>query len=420
VRCDGNFCRGITWSDQSKSSMILGNSEILGRLLMTCNEAMLEIMRDSLYQFYEGTGVARSTTRSPISTENETVSSRDPRASDRSEGAIVRLFHHQGLEHEKRVRVHAKLLKQAEPTKYSLMLDTGCDESYMRIRGDNCRREHGYRDFKGLATTDRRTIQFGAIDYPHHVDILKKVDETMSLQGWDKDFQFSIVIGLTEVCDESVDTGLLGAARGSHFSKAAGTFAYLPSSTDVGSILIGGSHPWESYCEHGRLPLFVPVQRNLSKIHWIVEGASFVMSSNQSLGKRVRHNWLVDTGATHLSIPPDIYTYLVDRMKDMGSELLPSEGRYLPVLTNCSRNRSSFPPVYIRAGKGDNIFTTTIQPHDYTTKPSRSSGKCQLILSKSEPRGLKNTYYMGEQFLRRVLTVFSESRAAVGFCKPTF
>jgi hypothetical protein len=415
VHCKDGRCLGIAWKDESRSSVVLGHGN--GGVLMTCMQAT--IFKDVL-----------RATEWPDSFRYNDLLDGEPNRSlaisggtkTATDGSLVKLFYSETIAKEKRMRVRAHFKKQGSRTSYSLLFDTGSNESFMRKRGDSCKPEHGYHDMKGLASVFKKSLRFGTEGLQHEVDLVKKVDEMISLEGWPENFTFSITMGISEVCRPSVEPGLLGAARGSDFSKSAKTFAYLPShgsTSEAGSLLIGPQHPWASYCTEARRPVFVNVAKDLSPFHWVVEGSAYVRSTKRTVVKAARINWLVDTGAYDFYVSPDVHASIVGNIHETGSEVVESlVAREFPIVKNCKQNRASFPTVFIRIGRGAESFTHKIKPEEYTTEPSRSSGMCQLLFSQSGMKSMKNTYLIGEKLLRRTLTIFNEEEGVVGFCTP--
>ena len=435
VQCEGDVCVGASWTDHSLSGVMLGREEVA----MTCRHELLQnIARvgNGLYEHHRKTTKAIPFKDTQVSKRSYPSPSRRPETRSgtvtvqrheeekvvfKNEGGLrVSLFYHRNSE-DKRVRVQAEFLNQGNPTKYSLLFDTGSNESYARIRGENCEISHGYHDERGITQSFQRELRFGTIAYPHSVRISRKVGEQIALDGWPSPLTFPITMGLTAVCSKTVDTGLLGAGRGTPFSKAAGTFAYLPSSprsvTSAGTLLIGPDHDWNSRCKEGTRTIYMDVVRRLSRVHWIVNGAAIARSSDRKVIKGVYTNWVVDTGAYGLHVPSSIYDDIVNMIRLTGSDVHKSDvPKEYPYIDNCYENHSKFPIVYLQIGTGLQKLAITLRPTDYTGSLSRSTGKCQLLLSNSELKNMPNTYLLGEKILRRTLTVFSELNQTVGIC----
>ena len=364
-RCVQKQCTGLTWTDSTRTSIKQGNG-----IEVSC---------------YEAVGFLAS--RRAIQTPRPT-------------GKIVKLVYHKNPK-EKRVRVLATFLKQGTTTPLSLMFDTGSDKSLLRIKGNH----EGYSDKLGIAQEYFHNIIYGTQAGMEITRIVKKVDESISLAGAFPGFTFDISMGLAEETAADIDEGLLGAARGTPFSRAAGTFAYLPSRStagNAGSLLIGSQHDWKSFCRNAHEPVFIKTKD--SQFLWIVGGAA-------SIGqKQVAVNWAVDTGAVSMYVPPMLYDEIVRAIETTGSKV---DGGFV---TECSKNRSAFPTVNFIIGHDGNQVTLPLTPNEYATEYSGETSLCEFHLHQADLGFIKDTFLLGEPLLRKMLTIFSEEKSEMGFC----
>ena len=364
-RCVNKVCTGISWTDRTKRKIALGSKQ---GLAVSCYEAVGLVSVSAMKYSSMGSGSVQ-----PI---------------------VVKFVRHKDRR-DKRVRVLASFRKQGRSTKFSLMFDTGSDTSFMRMQG----KEDGYQDRLGIAKEFTSNIVFGAQDGQDVMRIVKRVDETISIDG----FSFDVGLGLAETTAADIDAGLLGGARGSPFSRAARTFAYLGGlGWGAGSLLIGPEHDWKSYCRSSASPIFVDVYADASDWLWIVEGSAGLSSSR----KRDPVNWILDTGCAGIYVPPSIYEEAVATIAKAGSVV---DGGFV---SNCFENIALFPTVLLQVGE----FTIPLTPTEYATAWPAAPSLCEFHLKSAGLNGLKHTYLIGEPILKKMLTIFKEEEEQMGFC----
>ena len=353
-------------------------------------------------------------------------------------------LHCSPFERDPRPRVKVTFLAHGQNIGFSLMFDTGsimthivlaeglevgapdAPPSYLPQDGVDSSVEpvdrpakwmEGYLDVGRVSkTAGAAKLMYGADDDRRRVDVTRRITEMAQLFSGETSFIHEIEINLTtKMEDRATGIGLLGAAPGSHFARAAGVFAYMSAQADYkhapsgGTLHIVGRESDEqlrTFCRPGSDIAFFPLHGPADRIHWLVTGT---MQSGV-----IRHEvtYLVDTGATGIFVTSDILRAIKDALVEGGAVLEVAVPGYMLKYTNCFRYRS-LPTIDFTVGSGPSAVTVSLSPDDYIIRRPGPDGACFLRLSDATARAGR---LLGVEILSKLLTVFDQTRNRIGFC----
>jgi hypothetical protein len=449
ARCVQGICVGISYRDGIKSTVLSGHPD--GSLYITCEEARFDLLFREVEEL-----LGRSTYIAPDGHKDESqgfgmndAAVYPPKVDDElgeySEGdsayssadeeepwfrppaftdlvTTVQLESHWNT-YEIRPRIRVKFLNQNIPETYSLMFDTGSDLTFMRMASMGCPAWYGYVDAKGVARDSPRSLSFGTDDFKHGLDVTRTVDELLEIEGNSENLHVDDTIGLFKTCDEAMDTGLLGAGRGSAFSRAAGVFAYLPALDHAGTLLVGRNHEWSSFCAEGyALTPFDLIDNDSAKHAWVVKGSSWLTAPDGQIIVGVENDWIFDTGASGLYVPESIASAIREAIIEADSSIsgdrMPHEFDFIE---DCDRTRQFLPTIKLVVGESEfETVTVRLRPIDYTGPIDPRTGQCQLRLSTSRIDHMGRGNLFGIRPLSNFLTLFNEIEGSLAMCTAKF
>ena len=334
-----------------------------------------------------------------------------------------------------RVRVRFTGHPGISPTgTFSFILDTGSCDTHVVLRNESLGRpdHEGYED---LTTQDSHIpgpveLWYGTESQRRHVRVARTISERIEILGRSAIFRgghgrgsvsHPTALSLTVDMDEGAGVGLYGAGRDSAFAESFGVFTFIPTQAPYlpwtegsgGSLMVGErrQHILNSLCRWGGPVQWFPLKPEVSTDHWIVGGHVGVEGSSQ----RFKVNWMIDTGAREVYIPPDLFTDLVARIRAVGGVV----DDYVPGMETrvhgCFVEETpKYPTILISIGDD---LTFRIEPADYLE--FRSYDVCRLNL---KPEAIQTerptTWLAGMVFLAKTITTFDWANDRIGFCPP--
>ena len=313
------------------------------------------------------------------------------------------------MANDPRLRIEVVFTAQNNQVVFPLLLDTGSNSAHVEeaLPGLVPAAHARYWD-GGLAVARPVPLRmnYGVNDHLFPVHETKQVNE---LARASPGFYFPLRLGLTTPVGEMyLGAGLLGAGPLSDFAVAARTFAFAPA--HVKSSLLIGNRDWRSYCRGGARPKFFPLGPQATT--WLVPGSV-------SVGPyEVRANWLIDTGASVISLPIYAYMHLVSELTRRGSFAQAAPPGDPTQVWNCQNYRLRFPMVrlVLRNARGG-YMAVRLRPTDYVTQVAAGETSCQLSLVHfGLSRGASEWALFGMPLLKYLVTIFSQETRSVGFC----
>ena len=362
-----------------------------------------------------------------------------------------------------RPRVNVAFLAQGEPVMYPLAFDSGSDISYTlsaaartatgggapttshittttttttesprrssllrdrkiaaeRARRRLARREDAYvyDDAANRETAGPETMTHGTLELHQTVASGRRVREMVELVGSRDTFSHLIEVHLTNTTGAaSTGIGIFGAARSSHFAKAARSFTYRPATIagGAGMLLIGERNEAviTMKCERRSIQWF-PNMLDVSYMHWTVNGSTTFDGETDSV------KWMIDTGASDLYLPQAAYDRLNATFQALGYTMAITPGHY-PVIHECTGWKTRFPSFNITFGSlggAHDALTITITPEDYILSPAREMGFCSLRISNGPLANMPGVRLIGMVTLNKLVSVFDREHDRMGFCK---
>ena len=313
-----------------------------------------------------------------------------------------------------RLRVEIVFTAQHNHVVFPLLLDTGSNSVHVEeaLTGLPPAAHARYWD-SGLGV--RRSVplrlHYGVNDHLFAVHETKQVQEMAraSSRNGMAGFYFPLRLGLTTPVGEMyLGAGLLGAGPLSDFAVAARTFAFAPG--HLKSSLLIGNRDWRRLCRGGVRPKFFPLSTQATT--WLVPGTV-------AIGQyEARANWLIDTGASVISLPMDAYMHLLSELTRRGSFVQTAPPGDPTQVRHCQNYRVRFPTIrlVLRNGRGG-YMAVRLRPTQYVTQVAAGETFCQLSLVHFGPsQGGGEWALFGMPLLKYLVTVFSQETRSVGFC----
>ena len=274
-----------------------------------------------------------------------------------------------------------------EDESHSFLFDTGSNDSYSKLDGDE------------VFTECVNELEYGGEDCTETIQIGKIFNVEASLG--DNGFRIinDLTVHATMERNEEVDHNL-GAGPGSDFAKAVAIFTFVPPYRLIPDSVNG-------YCPM----LYIPMRRALE--HWTIPGSVGVDSwfTNARL--------VLDTGAnSYVDLPRKAYNLFVERMRVLGHDVVYNGNGEAPTVTNCHHNTKNFPIIQLAFGEPKDQFLVTLLADDYIISRDASTESCKIDFRPVTPG---TEILVGIDVLRKLIVEFNSREQTIGLChKPPF
>ena len=293
----------------------------------------------------------------------------------------------------------AGMMNTAEDT-VEVLFDTGSTHSVI-IMNDTMYPSPPLSDFVS-------DLLFGFAEQPKRFCVRGIANDTATLRFiGGSPFEFPVRIHLTESPDPNLGSGLLGAARDSDFTRAAGLFVYSGDAYSGQSATLLVRVPSEDLIveHHCRSPLaWTPL---LSTTSWTVAGTTEIIGPEFTVVAPTLFN--IDTGSSGLNLSNEMYDELVSSIRSTGARVSPAAVLFWEEVSRCSELSSQFPSISISVGEG---FTASLGPNDYLGPVIRQTNTCFLKISRWQ----QSVIVLGWAILRSTTVAFDQERNRLGMC----
>ena len=303
---------------------------------------------------------------------------------------------------DNRPRIIVDFLGNDQRVSHSVLFDTGSDRSYMRI-GHEAYRDEG----QGAVVALGGQLAYGTDDLQEVFAVVRKQTEMIRLYSRRTGDEYSHLIEIdlvAQIPPAYPDIGLFGASPSSDFAKAVGIFSYEPHPDDAGTIVIGEPSP---LCPSGQPMVYYPNAPG-HVVHWVVPGRVGVGDSRSQAV-----DWLVDTGASGYYMHADMFDFLKQELRALGSGVVERPGFYTTIY-NCIEYQTRFPPIQYVIGAGVRLRIT---PADYISDYDAATGTCYANIFTGGVGRNPGLKLLTIDILRKLhRTVFDARNSRIGFC----